>query len=124
MNYPVPATFETSRKRRLRDESQKRELEARSQEVQRDLEMYERKERYEEFLIEQTSAHLKSLSAPATERLVRSHMKRIKDECPQYHWSEPTLREFAQRRLRYEIARELNLPTFEEYAEQLAKRLF
>jgi hypothetical protein len=124
MNYPVPTTFETSRKRRLRDESQKRDLEARAQEVQRDLEMYERQERYEEFLIEQTSAHLKSLSAAATERLVRAHMKRIKDECPQYHWPEPTLREFAQRRLRFEIAAELNLPTLEEYAEQLTQRLF
>jgi len=123
-NYPVPASFETSRKRRAREKSQKKELEARAKEAQRELEMYELKERYEDFLVEQTGTHLKNLSPAATERLVRAHMKRIKDECPQYHWAEPTLREFAQRRLRYEIAAELNLPTFEEYAEQAAQRLF
>jgi hypothetical protein len=123
-NYPVPANFESSSKRRAREESKKKELESRAQEAQRELEVYEQKERYEEFLIEQTGEHLKNLSPVAIDRLMSAHMKRIKDECPQYHWSEPTLRDFALRRLRYEIAAELNLPSFEEYADQASRRLF
>ena len=51
-------------------------------------------------------------------------MKRIKDEYSQYHWSEPTLRDFAWRRLRHEVAAELNLPTFDEYVRQNEGRLF
>jgi len=123
-NYPVPASFETTRKRRAREESQKKELESRTRLAQRELEVYEQKERYEEFLIEQTSAHIKNLSAATTDRLLRGHMKRIKEESPQYHWSEPTLRDFALRRLRHEIASELSLPSFDEYVDQSAGRLF
>jgi len=55
---------------------------------------------------------------------LRGHIKRIKEEHPQYHWSEPTLRDFAWRRLRHEIAAELSLPTFEEYVKQTEDRLF
>jgi Replication initiator protein A len=123
-NYAVPANFETTRKRRVREEAKKKDVEARTKEALRELEVYEQKERYEEFLVEQTNAHLKKISAAATDRLVRGHMKHIKDEYPQYHWSEPTLRDFAWRRLRQEIASELNLPTFEEFIEQAAQRLF
>jgi len=51
-------------------------------------------------------------------------MKRIKEESPQYQWSDATLRDFALRRLRHEIAAELNLPSFEEYSHQSEHRLF
>ena len=123
-NYPVPANFETSRKRRAREEAKARESEARTKAALRELETYEQKERYEQFLVEQSNAHLKNMSAVMTDRLVRGHMKRIKDDCPQYQWSEPILRDFAWRRLRYEIAAELNLPTFQEFVEQSSQRLF
>ena len=123
-NYPVPANFETSHKRRAREESKKKELDTRAREAQQELETYEKKERYEEFVIEQTDAHLKNIPPATTDRLLRGHMKRIKDESPQYQWPEPTLRDFALRRLRAEIAGELNLPDFEEYVRQCSQRLF
>ena len=123
-DYPVPANFETSRKRRIREQAEKKEFDSRAKEAAHELELYEQKEKYEGFLIEQTNAHLKNLSPAMTDRLVRGHMKRIKDEYSQYQWPDPSLRDFAWRRLRHEIASELNLPTFEEYVKQAEQRLF
>jgi hypothetical protein len=123
-DYPVPANFETSRKRRIREDAKRNQAEARSKEVVQELDLYEQRERYEEFLVEQTNAHLKNLSAAMTDRLVRGHIKRIKEEYAQYHWSETTLRDFAWLRLRHEIASELNLPRFEEYMKQSEQSLF
>ena len=88
------------------------------------MERYEKRERYEEFLVEQTDAQLKKIPPANTERLLNGHVKRIKEESPQYQWSDATLREFALRRLRHEIAAELNLPSCEEYSNQSSDRLF
>jgi len=123
-NYPVPADFETSRKRRAREESKRKDVESRAKEAQRELDLYEKRERYEAFLVDQTDAQLKNLSPASTERLLNAHKKRIKEESPQYQWSDATLRDFAVRRLRSEIAAELNLPSFEEYTQQSSDRLF
>jgi len=123
-NYPVPADFETSRKQQAREESKRKDVESRAKEAQRELDLYEKRERYEAFLVDQTDAQLKNLSPASTERLLNAHKKRIKEESPQYQWSEATLRDFAVRRLRSEIAAELNLPSFEEYTQQPADRLF
>jgi hypothetical protein len=124
-NFPVPSNFETSRKRRLQEEARQKEMDSRARQAQKELELYEQRERYEAFLTGQTDAHIKERIAAGTiERLLRTHMKKIKDECPQYRWPEPALREFAWRKLRQEIADELNLPTFEEFVEQRAHLLF
>jgi hypothetical protein len=124
-NFPVPSNFETSRKRRLQEEARQKEMDSRARQAQKELELYEQRERYEAFLTGQTDAHIKERIAAGTiERLLRAHMKKIKDECPQYRWPEPALREFAWRKLRQEIADELNLPTFEEFVEQRAHLLF
>jgi hypothetical protein len=124
-NHPVPASFETSRKRRLREEARQREMESRAQEAQRELETYERRERYEAFLVEETDVHIRDrMQPPAVERRIREHMKRIQHEAPQYHWPEATLREFAWRRLREEIATELELPSFRQYEQRESPTLF
>ena len=124
-NYTVPATFETSRKRRLRDEARQREMESRAREAQRELELYERRERYEAFLIEETDAHIASrMQAQAVERRLREHMKHIQHDAPQYRWPDATLREFAWRRLREEIAAELELPTFDQFLQRQETTLF
>ena len=124
-NYPVPASFETSQKRRLRDEAQRRNLDARANEAQRQLALYELRERYETFLIEQTDAHIQQKMQPAAvERQIRQHMKGIRQEAPQYRWSEATLRELAVRKLREEIGNEIGLPTLDEFVKQQADRLF
>ncbi len=124
-NYPVPASFETTHKRTLREQAQQRDLESRAREAQRELEMYEQRERYEAFLIEETDQHMKNkMAEPTIERRIRDHMTRIQAGAPQYRWPEPTLRGFALRKLREEVAGELDLPSFEEFTQQKAGSLF
>jgi hypothetical protein len=125
-NYSVPPHFETSRKRRLRQEARQREQAAAAANAQKELELYEQRQRYEAFLIQQTDAHINAKMTPGTvESRLRDHTKRIKRENPKYGWwPETALREFAQRRLRDEIAAELELPTFEEFAQQESRLLF
>jgi hypothetical protein len=100
-------------------------MESRAREAQRELDLYERRERYEAFLIEETDAHIASrMQAQAVERRLREHMKRIQHDAPQYRWPEATLREFAWRRLREEIAAELELPTFDQFLQRQETTLF
>jgi hypothetical protein len=124
-NYPVPASFETTHKRTLREQAQQRDMESRAREAQRELETYEHRERYEAFLITETDAHMKSkMAQPAIDQRVRDHMTRIQEGAPQYRWPEPTLRGFALRKLREEVAAELDLPSFEEFTHRKAETLF
>jgi hypothetical protein len=124
-NYPVPASFETAHKRALREQAQQRDLESRAREAQRELEVYEQRERYEAFVIEETGRHMKDKMAEQTiERRIRDHMGRIQAGAPQYRWPEPTLRGFALRKLREEVAAELDLPSFEEFTQRKAETLF
>jgi hypothetical protein len=124
-NYPVPASFETTHKRMLREQAQQRDMESRTREAQRELETYERRERYEAFLIAETDAHMKAkMAQPAIEQRVRDHMMRIQEGAPQYRWPEPTLRGFALRKLREDVAAELDLPSFEEFTRQTVETLF
>jgi hypothetical protein len=124
-NFPVPVHFETSRKRRLREESKQKSMEAMASKAQRELEYYEQRERYQVFIAEQADAHIRAkIPAAAVERLLQGQMKKIKEDCPQYRWPEPALRDFAWRKIREGVAAELNLPTFEEFLQDRAGRLF
>jgi len=124
-NYPVPASFETTHKRMLRELAQQRDMESRAREAQRELDTYEQRERYEVFLVAETDAHMKNkMAQPAIDQRVRDHMMRIQEGAPQYRWPEPTLRGFALRKLREEVAAELDLPSFEEFTHRKAETLF
>lgn len=124
-NYPVPASFETSHKRALREQAQRRDMESRAREAQLELETYAQRERYEAFLTSETDAHMKSkMAQPAIERRVQKHMANIQEGAPQYRWPAATLRGFALRKLREEVAAELDLPSFEEYTKIASGRLF
>jgi Replication initiator protein A len=124
-NYPVPANFDTSHKRQLREEARQKQVESVSRAAQKELERYEQREQYESFITEQTDAHIRQ-AIPSTdvERFVRAHMKKIKDEYPFYRWPEQALREFAWRKFRQELSAELNLPDFDEFIHQRSQRLF
>jgi hypothetical protein len=77
------------------------------------------------FLAEHADAHIKSkIPAAGIERLLRTHMRKIKEDCPQYRWPETALRDIAWQKIREEVAAELNLPTFEEFQHERAHRLF
>jgi hypothetical protein len=124
-NFPVPAGFETNRKRQLREEARQKNADASALQAQRELERYGQRERYDAFLEEQTALHVRKNMAPAAyEHLVRARMKKLREEYPQYRWPEAPLRDFAVRKIREELAVEINLPTFEEYLTQPSERLF
>ena len=124
-NYPVPASFETTHKRTLREQAQQRDMESRAKEAQRELETYEQRERYEAFLTTETDAHMKNkMEKAAVDQRVRDHMTRIQEGAPQYRWPEPTLRGFALRKLREEVAAELDLPSLEEFTCKTEATLF
>jgi hypothetical protein len=109
----------------LREQAQQRDMESRAHEAQRELETYEQRERYEAFLIAETDAHMKNkMAQPAIDQRVWDHMTRIQEGAPQYRWPEPTLRGFALRKLREEVAAELDLPSFEEFTRRTAETLF
>jgi hypothetical protein len=121
----VPASFETTHKRALREQAQQREMDSRAREAQRELDAYEQRERYEGFLIAETDAHMKNkMAQSAIDHRVLDHMTRIQQGAPQYRWPEPTLRRFAMRKLREEVAAELDLPSFEEFTHRKAETLF
>jgi hypothetical protein len=123
-NYRVPANFETSHKKRLRDDARQRDLENRARQAQMELEAYERRERYDAFIAEEADSHIKNMPPVAVERRLREHMKTIQRDIPQYRWPEVALRDFACRKLREEVAGELELPTFEEFLISGDNRLF
>jgi hypothetical protein len=124
-NFPVPSAFETTRKRQLREEARQKNAVAVAQQAQRELERYEQRERYQAYLDEQTDLHIrKNISSSEYERLLRGQMKKIRDDFPQYRWPEPALRDFAAKKIREELATEMNLLTFEEFLEQNTGRLF
>src|SRR5262249_24490768 len=123
--FPVPSAFESTRKRQLREEARQKNAATVAQQAQRELERYEQRERYQAFLDDQTDLHVrKNITAPEYERLLRAQMKKIRDDFPQYRWPEPALRDFAVKKIREELATEMNLPTFEECLEQNTGRLF
>ena len=65
----MPAHFET-RKRKLRQDARQKTAEANASRAQRELELYEQRERYRVFLAEQAGAHIRSkIPAAAIERL-------------------------------------------------------
>jgi hypothetical protein len=124
-NFPVPANFETGQVRRLREEAKLKNAQANAARAQREIELHEQKEQYQSYVAEMADAHIKTkIPAAAVDRLLRMHMKKIREDCPQYRWPEPTLRDFAWRKIRAEVAAELNLPTFEEFLEERAGSLF
>jgi hypothetical protein len=121
----VPADFETSRKRALREQARQRDIDARARQAQAELEKYALRERYDAWVTAETERHIReNLPVAATERRLREHMKRIQHDAPQYRWHESTLREFAWRKLREEVAEELALAGIDEFSESQQNALF
>ena len=125
-NHPVPATFMTSRRRRLIEQAQEQVEKERALEAQKELERYEWKERYEEFLIESTSAHIATnMPGDMVKRALGVMRKKIMQTNPLAKgWPAPVIDEYSQRLLREELAMDLDLPSFEEYCKQAQSHLF
>ena len=124
-NYPVPPDFESSRKRQLREDARQRDMDARARQAREELDSFERHERYEAWVIEETERYLKTrVPTEMQARRLREQMRRIQQEASQYSWPETALREFARRKLREEVAAEMELPSFEEFQQREDGKLF
>jgi len=120
-NLSVPAQFETSRKRRLREAQQQADSEQRARELQLESQ-------YDEFCQHQMQKELESqYSTDRLENALRDRMKAIKREQPEWfeRIPEATRREVALGRLKSEILDKLNLPSFERWTKiNLQEQLF
>ena len=125
-NHPVPATFVTTRRRQLMEETRVQVEKERAIEVQRELEQYELKERYEAFLLENTDAYI-ATNMPEDllkRRLAAMRKKVLQTNALAKGWPTQVIEEYATRLLREELAMELDLPAFEDYRNQLQTQLF
>lgn len=125
-NYPVPANFLTSRKRRLMQQAQEQAEKERAAEAKRELELYSWKERYEEFIAQQTDAYIADNmpSAVLKKRLLAMRRTVIQKNAQAKGWPDQVMEDYALRLLREELARDLDLPGFEDYCQQSQDRLF
>ncbi len=109
----VPAQFETSRKKRLREAQQQADSEQRANVLQLECD-------YDEFCQKQIQKQLDSQYPPdRLESTLRDHMKAIKREQPEWFARVPeaTRREVALGRLKSAIRDSLDLPGFERWSK-------
>jgi hypothetical protein len=120
-NLSVPTEFETSKKRRLREEQEKDLSEQRFKAVQLENE-------YDDFCQEQIRKKLASeYPADRLEAALRDQMKAIKREQPEWFGRIPddTRKEVALGRLKSAVRESLQLPSFEHWSKRdLQQRLF
>lgn len=120
-NLAVPAEFETSRKKHLREAREQADNEQQFKTLQLEND-------YDQFCQDQIQKRLESDYPP--ERLefaLRDHLKVIKREQPEWfaRIPEATRREVALGHLKSAIRESLNLPTFEHWSKRdLQRRLF
>ena len=120
-NLSVPADFETSRKRSLRELREQSDSEQRFQ-------MLQLENAYDDFCQKQIDKRLKSdYAADRLDAALREQMKIIRREQPEWFLriSESTRHEVALGRLRTALRENLNLPSFEQWSKQnFQQRLF
>lgn len=125
-NHPVPASFMTTRRRRLMDAAREQAEKERAIEAQREIEQYEWKERYEEFLTQSTDAYI-SIHMPGgllKKRLGVMMKKVMQTNTSAKGWPAQVIEEYSLRLLRAELAMDLDLPSFEDYCKQVQAQLF
>jgi hypothetical protein len=108
------------------DETRVQVEKERAMEVQRELEQYEWKERYEAFLRENTDAYI---AANMPEDLLKRRLAAMRKKVLQTNalakgWPTQVIEEYGTRLLREELAMDMDLPSFEDYRNQLQTQLF
>lgn len=115
-NFPVPAAFETSRKRELR------RVGAGSSEAERELRAQTMRIEYQEFRERETNEWLRSQFTPnEIEAMVKSARAAILRETPDLRLPEPALHEFALRRVLENFAEQAVSLSFEEFSARQAQ---
>jgi hypothetical protein len=125
-NHPVPAAFMTSRRRRLIEAAREQVERERAMEAQRELDQYEWKERYEEFLAQNTDAYI---AAHMPDELLKRRLGAMRKKVMQTNslakgWPTQVIEEYALRLLREELALDLDLPLLEDFRNQSQAQLF
>lgn len=125
-NHPIPAHFESSRKLRLMDQARQAEEKELAAKAQRELEWYELKERYDQFVAAQTDAHIAiHMPGDALQRRLQVTRRTIlQTNTHAKAWPEQVKEEYAMRLLREELARDLDLPSIEDFSQQPQWQLF
>ena len=124
--HPVPASFLSSRRLALiRQAEQEAEQEA-ALRAQAELERYQWQERYEAFVAQTTDAYINEHIGPELlkKRLGAMRRKLAQNNAQARGWPEPVIEEYTLRLLREELARDLDLPSFDAYREIGADKLF
>lgn len=124
-NHPVPATFMTSRRQRLLESARVQLEKERVQDVQREIEQYEWKERYEEFLAQHTDAYIATyMPGDLLKRRLGAMRKKVMEtNSLAKGWPAQVIEEYAMRLLREEVAMDIDLPLFEDFRNQSQEQL-
>jgi hypothetical protein len=123
-NFPVPAGFDTTRKRELRRMALDREQMQRAQEAERQLRLAELREEYNNYSNAEIDRYIAArLTGEEVQARVRAAKAAIARERPDLRLPEPAATEFAARRMRDAIATQLPLATFDEFCREKQIRL-
>lgn len=125
-NYPVPASFMTTRRRRLVEAAREQAERERAIAAQKEIEQYEWKERYEAFLEQNTDAYIEAhMPGPILKRRLGAMLKKImQTNSLAKGWPTQVIEEYAMRLLRSELANDMDLPSFEDFCNQSQSQLF
>lgn len=125
-NQPVPANFVSSRRRKLMDQVTQDLEQERRLETQRELEEYLCRERYEEYVTQNTDAYIgKHMAGDLLKRrLAVMRRKLVQSNTATQSWPEQVLDEYTQRLLREELAKDMELLSYEEFKEESQGRMF
>jgi hypothetical protein len=108
-NILPPQDFETSSRRKARENAQERQVE----ETRRRIEL---EDRYQEFCRERVRVHLRGLDAAARRELVAEKMKLVRRQWS--HLPAATIEELANRQVESDLRARLNLPSLDEFARR------
>ena len=125
-NHPVPAAFMTTRRQRLIAEAREQVEKERAIEARQELDHYEKKERYEEFLAQNTDAYIATHMPDdlLKRRLGATRKKIMQTNSLAKGWPAQVVDDYALRLLREELALDLDLPSLEDFSGQLQAQLF
>jgi hypothetical protein len=133
-NWPVPADFETSRKRELCSRLQReRDSDAAAlAEAQREFRRMECEEEYRGWIDQQLEIGIRQrYSDAARQKVLRAIRKDILSKYPGLYAKAregagycPALDHHAEHEFRRQVQAELNLPSFEEFQKQAQRALF
>lgn len=118
-NHPVPASFMSTRRRRLQEAAAEQTENEQAQAARKEVERYAWMERYDRFLAENTDAYIASnIPEPLLKRRLAAMRKQVLQmNTMAKGWPAQVIDEYSLRMLRQELAMDLDLPSFEDFCQ-------